>query len=205
MAPDVLHAVRLLGFADVKAISERAQISPDATTTILDDARQHGWVQHAEFADLNGWSLTETGRDENERRLAQERDDAGAHSVIDRVYREFLPLNARLLRACTDWQLMPATGGRLSENDHNDEAWDARILSDLADLSAALVPLIGTLSEALPRFAGYDVRFGVALGKAERGAHEWVDRTNVDSCHRVWFQLHEDLIATLGIDRGAEF
>jgi len=28
-----------------------------------------------------------------------------------------------------------------------------------------------------------------------------VDHTDVDSCHRVWFELHEDLIATLGIDR----
>jgi hypothetical protein len=28
-----------------------------------------------------------------------------------------------------------------------------------------------------------------------------VDRTDVDSCHRVWFELHEDLVATLGIDR----
>ncbi|WP_245966848.1 hypothetical protein [Sphaerisporangium album] len=25
----------------------------------------------------------------------------------------------------------------------------------------------------------------------------------VDSCHRVWFELHEDLIATLGLDRHA--
>jgi hypothetical protein len=30
----------------------------------------------------------------------------------------------------------------------------------------------------------------------------WVDRTNVDSCHKVGFELHEDLIATLGLTRG---
>jgi hypothetical protein len=28
--------------------------------------------------------------------------------------------------------------------------------------------------------------------------------TGVDSCHRVWFELHEDLVATLGIDRATE-
>lgn len=39
---------------------------------------------------------------------------------------------------------------------------------------------------------------------AEAGERAFVDRTDVDSCHRVWFELHEDLIATLGIDRGAE-
>jgi hypothetical protein len=26
----------------------------------------------------------------------------------------------------------------------------------------------------------------------------------VDSCHTVWMELHEDLMATLGIQRGAE-
>jgi len=30
----------------------------------------------------------------------------------------------------------------------------------------------------------------------------WVDAIGIDSCHTVWFQLHEDLLATLGIPRG---
>jgi hypothetical protein len=29
-----------------------------------------------------------------------------------------------------------------------------------------------------------------------------VDAIEIDSCHRVWMQLHEDLIATLGMQRG---
>ena len=36
------------------------------------------------------------------------------------------------------------------------------------------------------------------------GEHDWVDRTDIDSCHRVWFELHEDLIATLGLSRHTE-
>jgi hypothetical protein len=32
----------------------------------------------------------------------------------------FLPLNALLLRACTDWQLKRAVGDRLVPNDHSD-------------------------------------------------------------------------------------
>lgn len=46
--------------------------------------------------------------------------------------------------------------------------------------------------------------FAAARTRAEAGERAFVDRTDVGSCHRVWFELHEDLIATLGIDRGAE-
>ena len=36
------------------------------------------------------------------------------------------------------------------------------------------------------------------------GQNAWVDGVGVDSCHTVWMQLHEDLLATLGLDRGEE-
>ena len=51
-------------------------------------------------------------------------------------------------------------------------------------------------------FEGYAVRYRFALGRVDRGEREWVDGVGRDSCHTVWMQLHEDLIATLGIDRG---
>ena len=55
----------------------------------------------------------------------------------------------------------------------------------------------------LGRFDGYDDRFAAALRKAREGEHLFVDG-RVDSCHRIWFELHEDLLATLGIERGAD-
>ncbi|WP_329430466.1 hypothetical protein OG339_20995 [Streptosporangium sp. NBC_01495] len=57
------------------------------------------------------------------------------------------------------------------------------------------------LGSVLTRLRGYDTRFTAALARARAGKSAWVDRTDVDSCHRVWFQFHEDLIATLGLDR----
>ena len=82
-------------------------------------------MQHAAFADLGGWSLTERGRAENERQLAAELARVGGAEEVRDVYRDFLPLNARLLRACTDWQLRPTADDRLAANDHSDPAWDA--------------------------------------------------------------------------------
>lgn len=197
----VLHAVRCLGFADPAAIVDRTGVGHDDTVTVLRDAEDHGWVRHDAFAGLEGWSLTEEGRAENQRQLAHERASADPDDVIGSVYRDFLPLNARLVSACTDWQLRPTGGDRLASNDHADPAWDARPLDELAALNAALAPLVARLTEVLTRFTGYDARFDAALRRAKSGQNGWVDRTDIDSCHRVWFQLHEDLLATLGIDR----
>lgn len=200
----ILHAVRLLGFADTTAIAARAGTDPVRTHQVLVEAEALGWTQELAFADLHGWSLTDEGRTENERQLAQERLRADRTATIEAVYREFLPLNARLLRACTDWQLIPTPGDRFAANDHADPDWDGRVLSELSALGDALAPLTGRLTGVLERFAGYDTRFAAALRRAMTGEREWVDATGVDSCHRVWFQLHEDLIATLGLDRATE-
>lgn len=204
-APELrlLHAVRVLGFADDAAITSRADTGGETVGMLL-AAEHRGWVREYAFADLGGWSLTDDGRAENERQLALERSVADPDGTIAAAYREFLPLNARLVRACTDWQVRPAAADRLVPNDHSDAGWDTRILTELAALRDALVPLTARLTAVLARFAGYDVRFAAALRRAADGHPEWVDTTGVDSCHRVWFELHEDLVATLGIDRRTE-
>lgn len=125
--------------------------------------------------------------------------------MVGSVYRDFLPLNARLVSACTGWQLRPAGEDGLAPNDHTDPAWDAGVLTELDTLNAALAPLIARLTAVLTRFSGYDTRFDASLQRAHAGENPWVDRSDVDSCHRVWFQLHEDLVATLGIDRRNEY
>ncbi|MGI5161815.1 transcriptional regulator [Microbispora sp. CA-102843] len=200
----VLHAVRITGFADTPVIAHRYGLDAATTKEMLRDAETRGWVEHTAFAGAGGWSLTEPGRAENERRLAAELTLADAADEVRDVYRRFLPLNALLLQACTDWQLRPTAGDRLAVNDHSDPAWDAGVLHELACVDRALTPLADRLGRVLTRFRGYDTRFTTALARARAGEGAWVDRTDVDSCHRVWFELHEDLIATLGLDRHAE-
>lgn len=199
-----LHAVRITGFADTPVLARRYGLDSAATAALLHDAEQAGWVTHTAFADLRGWSLTDAGRTENQRRLAAELAHTGRADEIRAVYRDFLPHNARLQAACTDWQLRPTAGDRLAANDHTDPAWDDAVLDELAGVDRALAPLAARLGAVLTRFRGYDRRFSAALQRARAGQGGWVDRTDLDSCHRVWFELHEDLIATLGIDRRTE-
>lgn len=201
----ILHAVRLLGFANSDTIAVRAGTSTAEVTRVLDEADVHEWVQYLTFADLEGWSLTDTGRAENERQLAAERQLADPENTITAVYRDFLPLNTRLVRAVTEWQINPTDDDQFAPNDHSDPAWDERVLDELATLGTELTPLAQRLEDILTRFDGYAHRYRAALRAAVNGEPDWVDKTDVDSCHRVWFQLHEDLVSTLGVDRSTEF
>ncbi len=196
-----LHAVRVTGMTDAFAIAHRTGIAREVVEDLLLDDEARGWVQRVAFADLAGWSLTETGRLEGERRLAAELDTTGARPAVERAHDTFARLNERFLLTLTRWQIRPQSWDRLAANDHDDPAWDGRVLDELASYRRRLGPLCAELTAALERFAGYDERYAAALARAEAGQLRWVDGTGVDSCHTVWIQLHEDLLSTLGIDR----
>ncbi|MEU1994231.1 hypothetical protein ABZ511_07260 [Nocardia gamkensis] len=195
-----LHAIRIGGFVDTQAVADRYGMPVGLAESHVRDFRECGWISRFRFGADAGWSLTASGRVENERLLADELSEWGAKPLVEDVYREFLPLNARLVRACTAWQLTILPDGSMTDNDHADAQTDRPILAELESLARELVPLTMQLTERLARFSGYDTRFAAALSLAADDP-EMVTGTEQDSAHRVWFELHEDLIATLGIDR----
>ncbi|MFN8195437.1 MAG: transcriptional regulator [Nocardioidaceae bacterium] len=200
----VLHALRLKGVAERSAVVARFALDRDETEELLGDFEAYGWAFRTEFAGSGGWTLTEAGRLEGERRLARELEEAGARAAVADVHTEFLPLNARFQDACTRWQLRPVPGDDLAANDHTDFRWDDRVLAELGALGRRLDPLVARLADGLARFDGYADRYTAALSRAVAGDHRWVDGLGRDSCHAVWFELHEDLLATLGVERGQE-
>jgi hypothetical protein len=199
-----LHAVRLKGMADDAEVAARFELDPVLARELLLDFQAFGWIMSVEFAGTAGWTLTERGRSENERQLASELAASNSNSSVRRAYMTFLSHNDRLLRACTDWQLRPNGTDPLAVNEHTDEEWDQRVLTTLSSLSDELRPVCQELGGRFVRFRGYDARFAAALARVEQGEHSWVARPRVDSCHTVWMELHEDLVATLGIRRGVE-
>jgi hypothetical protein len=200
----VLHGVRVLGMASAEAVSSRYRLDAGVVRELLLDAEASGWVRSVAFAGTSGWTVTDRGRAENERQLAAELDLAGGRDVVQEVHADFLPLNARLGTACTRWQLRPTRADPLAFNDHTDVRWDDRVLAELGALSHGLRDVCDRLSAVLSRFEGYVDRYADALAKVERGQHAWLDAPDRSSCHTVWVQFHEDLIATLGIRRGAD-
>lgn len=199
-----LHAARLLGFAETGTLARRFQQDRIEVEERLLDFEAIGWVSRSEFAGTKGWSLTPEGRVEGERRLAEELDASGARPVVVDVHVRFLPLNARFQEAVTRWQLRPFPGAPMAANDHTDHRWDDRVFGALGSVGRGLEPLTADLAAVLPRLRGYAERYESALSKALRGQHRWVDGVGLDSCHVVWMQFHEDLLATLGLDRSSE-
>jgi hypothetical protein len=198
-----LHAIRLKGMADDAEVAARFGLDLTLARELLLDFQAFGWITRVEFVGTAGWTLTESGRSENERQLAHELAATNSNSSIHDAYLSFLPHNDRLLRACTDWQLRPSGADPLAVNEHTDNEWDQRVLTTLSALREEIRTICQELGHRLARFRGYDDRFTAALARVEQGELTWVARPRVDSCHTVWMELHEDLIATLGIRRGS--
>ena len=182
------HAVRLKGFANDSVIAERFDLDVTATAGRLEAYAADAWITHSAFGDLAGWSLTEAGRRVNEAQLADELDSTASRESVAEVHERFLPLNAAVSAACSGVQLDPAP-------DTFERSWQ-----ELSAVAEQLRGLERDLLARLTRFVGYHGRFTTALFRADNDP-AWITGTDVDSCHKVWFELHEDLIATLGMSR----
>lgn len=199
-----LHGVRVLGFTTAARVADRFGLDTVATEEHLLDFEARGGVRRDSFAGTSGWSVTDRGRAENERRLAAELDRSGARGAVTGAHARFVPLNRELGAACTDWQVRPTRADPIALNDHADWRWDDRVLRRLAALNESFGQLCDQLTVCLARFGGYAEHFSAALRQAEAGQRAWVDAPDRDSCHLVWMQFHEDLLATLGLPRGLD-
>jgi hypothetical protein len=108
-------------------------------------------------------------------------------------------LNPELLDLCTAWQLR-SVDGIATSNDHSDPAYDSRVLDRLTDLDRRAEVACAGLFAAMLRFQRYRTRLTHALTRARSGELDYV-ADSLESYHNVWFQLHEDLLVTLGIPR----
>lgn len=189
----VLHAVRVLGYASTERVIARAELEEGPVRALLLHAQAAGHVTWTRFADHGGWSLTEAGKAHGEHLLAAELDTTGTRTLLQEVLDGFGPLNNLVAGACTRWQL---TEMGLAQPPADLE----QVLADLARAADGLASLEARLSAGLSRFDGYHTRFTAAVEHASQDT-AWISDTNRDSAHQVWFELHEDLLATLGRPR----
>lgn len=188
----VLHSVRVRGVADARGVAGRTGLPTEEVVVALLDAEAAGLVAHVQLAGPGDWSLTERGKARGEALLADELDAAGARAAVRAVLDGFGPANALVTGACTRWQL--AEMGLADPTDLSG------VLRDLTAAADGLATTEARLATRLPRFAGYHARFSHAVERAHLDP-AWITSTDRDSAHRVWFELHEDLLATLGVER----
>ncbi|MBM7784694.1 hypothetical protein [Tenggerimyces flavus] len=185
----VLHTLRCVGFVSLARLSEATGLPADDVESELIDLAVAGQVTHLP-GDFGGWGITDTGKAVDLERTSAELDAAGARTATAKALDDFLVLNPELLDLCAAWQL----------SDHDDSAYDGRVLGAFLDLDQRVDPICAALAAALERFARYRARFDSALARAKAGELEFL-ADSTSSYHAIWFQLHEDLLSTLGIPR----
>lgn len=198
----VIHGIRLGGLSPVESIVARSGLDRTDVDDALVAIDESGWAT-LRSGRMPGWMLTREGRLEGERLLAQELDQTGGRQALVVAYDEFLPHNREFLSVCTDWQLRDVDGDPVV-NDHEDAGHDRRVIERLDSLHAQLSELLVQMASVLPRLSAYAPRFSEALQHVHQGELEWFTKPIIDSYHTVWFELHEDLLATLGIERSSE-
>jgi hypothetical protein len=200
----VLHGLRLKSLASPETVAELTELAVDDVADRLGAFEGKGWARHRDGV-LSGWSLTPAGRVEGAGRLADELAATVTRPAVAAAYEQFLAHNQTFLQVCTDWQLRrSAPGTRPVLNDHTDAGYDQGVIGELRAVDGAARLVCTDLANALARFGHYGGRFGRALRHVEAGETDWFTRPVLDSYHTVWFELHEDLLATLGIERSRE-
>lgn len=178
----VLHALRCMGFTVPSRVATATGLDESTVESKLIDLAVGGLVTRTP-GEFGGWGLTDAGRAEDAALVAAELDSAG-RDVITQAYNDFLALNPELLDLCTAWQTRPGDV----------------VLDLFADFHARADAVLAELSPALPRFGRYRTRLATALDRAMAGETQYLT-DELEAYHTIWFQLHEDLLATLGIPR----
>jgi hypothetical protein len=201
----VLHGLRLKWLATTETLGDVTGLDAGDVAERLDAFADKGWVRFRDGA-LTGWSLTPAGRTEATGRVTDEVAATGTRAAVEAAYGRFLAQNQRFLDICTDWQVLPAPPGQRREtsNDHRDADYDRKVIAELRAIDGDVQLVCAELAGILARFGSYGPRFTRALERVESGDTDWFTRPVLDSYHTVWFELHEDLLATLGIERHRE-
>ena len=197
-----MHGLRLKGFAEAAVVAEVVALPEPDTKALLD---QLVGEQLASYRDgrLSGFTLTPAGRAQHAQLLSDELDAHGVRDAVHAAYARFLRHNGDLLAVCTAWQLREDDGPS-TINDHSDLAYDAKVIEQLAGVHSHVEPICNELAGSLLRFSNYGPRLSEALGRVQSGDIDWFTKPMIASYHTIWFELHEDLLATLGIERGQE-
>jgi len=195
----VLHGLRLKGFAEPDDVAALVGLEPGDVIAQLEQLKGDELVLYREGR-LTGWALTPAGRKAQEAGLQAELEGCGARDAVFDAYKRFLDLNNDLLGVCTAWQMKDEA----TINDHADPEYDKGVIDQLHELHGRVEPIIRNLEATLDRYCGYRARLEASLTKLRDGDAQWFTKPLIDSYHTVWFQLHEDLLNTLGIERSQE-
>lgn len=190
-----------MGYAGEERIATAAGVGTLDALATLHALAADGLVSHHD-GPFGGWTLTDAGRARDIEWVTAELASTASRDRVTENYVDFLDLNPKLLAVCHAWQVREVGGVHLA-NDHRDIDYDFDVIDRLANVHGAVQPILDSLSDQLSRFSTYRVRLRNAMKSVDAGDHGYFT-DGLESYHTVWFQLHEDLLSTLGIERWSE-
>lgn len=194
----LLHLLRCIGASSIAHLADRTGLSVSEAESQLIDFGVARLVTKTS-GPFGAWSITDRGRRVDEELITAEVAVGGCRPAVEAAFGRFLKLNPLVLDTCTAWQLRPLRGST-QINDHTDPGYDKRVLRQLVALERRGREVCNDLSVLLDRFADYGPRLSYAVNRALGGDGVFVT-DDLNSFHSLWFQLHEDLLVTLGQPR----
>ncbi len=199
VAAGVLHRLRVRGPLPTVALAQALDCTEDAVAAALGELEAHGLV--APRGQPPRWASTDAGRSAHRDAMVAELARCAEPEAIRAGYERFVRVNPELLATATAWQVRTRPDGMESLNDHTDARYDRAVIEQLGAVHRDVAPVIDALAVVLDRFAPYGRRLQRAYDKVRRGDRQWFTSPTCDSYHTVWFELHEDLLVTLGLER----
>jgi hypothetical protein len=183
----VLMALRVRGRGNAAAVARTIGGDMAGATAALARLQAQSSVAPVSTASDGTMALTDEGRAALAQLVATEALDRKALAAL---YDRFVAADGALKAAVTGWQLAA---------DGDKPAARAPVLASAATASG----VAAALARVAPRLAPYASRLAEATDAIAAGDARFVASPRVDSLHQAWFELHEDLLVTLGRSRSA--
>jgi pyruvate,orthophosphate dikinase len=180
-----LQPLRLKGRVGVEGLAAAWALSEDEARQRLARLAADGLVDEKK----GFYGLSAEGERQRTAALATEREQLDTRSIAA-LYAEFCAINGDFKQLVTDVQL-----GKLEKSEAPGQ---------LRALHGRLSPIAARIGAAVTRLAPYAGRFEAALAALAAGDDRYLASPMVDSYHTLWFELHEELIQTLGRTRADE-
>lgn len=190
----LLMALRTQGLASVTRAATAAGLDHNIAAEMLTGLAVSGLARLREGR-ATGYMLVPAGTARLDELLALE--GLRAHEGLCESYERFMQLNSRVLQVCSQWQLREGD----VPNDHTDPAYDAEVIERLGDVHKRSVKCVGAITECAARYSPYGSRLDACVGRLHDGDHAAFTAVMAESYHTVWFELHQDLLLTLGRER----
>lgn len=183
----LLHALRVKGAASAADLEAASGV--DGAAARVEPLIAKGLVSRAGAGEGAVFGLSEAGR-ERDAELVAAAVPPPVRAEIGAAYdADFLPVNAEFKALCASWQA---------------EGESFELLEQLLAVHERVDGFLAGAAGPVPRLGRYRERLARALDKVQDGDGDALVGAVGPSYHNIWFELHEDLLASLGRSRADE-